>query len=181
MKAKNLKRKDYPYICKKQFEYITNNNDYKTERGVAGRLSRVNEEYRIKAEREDVKELEIHINWVKSKTWGTIPHASFTATTKSGNTVSKDGYTAGGCGYDKASAVVSDICDDVLSGMLFRRLNNKRKRTSVPYGIDTHTFFPYFQGGTGLSCYYSVFEFLGGKMEHVVDRPNYDYIKVTFK
>lgn len=181
MKAKNLKRKDYPFICKDQFEYVTNNNDYKTERGVAGKLARINEEYRQKAEKEDVKELEIHIDWVKSSTWGANPHASFYATLKSGNVISGNGYRASGCGYDKTSIVVSNICDDILSGMLFRKLNKRRKQIEIPYGIGIHGFFPYFEGGIGLDCYRSIFEFLGGKMEHVVYRPNYDFIKVTFK
>lgn len=175
MKTKNLKRKDYFYICKEQFEYIINNNDYKTERGVAGKLARINEEYRVRAEKKDVKELKIHIYWENNL------RASFIATTKDEKIIAKDGYTIGGYGYDKISTVVANICNDILSGMLFRKLNNKRKRTNIPYGIGTHAFFPYFQGGIGLSCYYSVFEFLAGKMEHVVDRPDYDYIRVTFK
>lgn len=84
MKAKNLKRKDYPFICKEQFEYIINNNDYKTERGVAGKLARINEEYRQKAEKEDVKELEIHIDWVKSSTWALIRMLAFMQLLKAG-------------------------------------------------------------------------------------------------
>lgn len=176
MKAKNLKRKDYPFICKEQFEYIINNNDYKTERGVAGKLARINEEYRIKAEKEDVKELEIYIYWGDRNAF-----AQIRATNKSGDTVFESGYTVSGYGYDKISTIVSNVCNNTLSGMLFRKLNNKRKRTNLPYGIGTHAFFPYFQGGIGLSCYYSIFEFLGGKMEHVVDRSDYDYIRVTFK
>lgn len=76
---------------------------------------------------------------------------------------------------------MSNICDDILSGMLFRKLNKRRKQTKIPYGIGIHGFFPYFEGGVGINSYRSVFEFLGGKMEHVVDRPNYDFIKVIFK
>lgn len=176
MKAKNLKRKDYPFICKEQFEYVINNNDYKTERGVKGYLERINEKYRIKAEKEDVKELEIYIYWGDRNALTQIK-----VTNKSGDTVFKSGYGVSGGNYDKISTIVANICNDTLSGMLFRKLNNKRKRTDIPYGIGTHAFFPYFQSGIGLSCYYSVFEFLGGKMEHVVDRPDYDYIRVTFK
>lgn len=181
MKAKNLKRKDYPFICKEQFEYIINNNDYKTERGVKNYLERINEKYRIKAEKGDVKELEIHIDWVKSRVWGMNPHATCYIELKNGSFFSKNGFAESGCGYDKESSVVAQLCNDILSGMLYRALNNKRKRKKIPYGISNRGFFPYFEGGVGMSCYKDVFEYLGGKMEHVVNRPNYDFYKITFK
>ena len=116
MKAKNLKRKDYPFICK-----------------------------------EDVKEVEIHIGWIKSKAWGMNPHATCYVELKNGSFFSKNGFAVSGWGYGKESSVVAQVCNDILSGMLYRALNNKRKREKIPYGISNRGFFPYFGGGVGMT------------------------------
>lgn len=39
----------------------------------------------------------------------------------------------------------------------------------------------WFEGGIGVNCYYSIAEYIGGKMVHEVDAPNYDRFTFNFK
>ena len=85
---------------------------------------------------------------------------------------------ASGCGYDKESTVVAKCCNKVLSGMLWRKKNTRK---NIPYGISlANTFFPRFDGGVGMSCYYRIASFLGGKLEHVASGKTYDKYIFTF-
>lgn len=42
-------------------------------------------------------------------------------------------------------------------------------------------FYPHFNGGVGMSCYYRIAEFLGGKLEQIANAKMYDKYVFTFK
>ena len=44
-----------------------------------------------------------------------------------------------------------------------------------------NTFYPHFNGGVGMSCYYRIAEFLGGKLEQIANAQMYDKYVFTFK
>lgn len=169
----------FPFISEEEIKYQKKNNKYKTERGFLNNLSRVNSEYQRRAEMPDVFRLEIDITWHKSKTWGMCPSASMSWEDANGWHYEKNAAYASGCGYDKESTVIAECCNKVLIGMLWRK---KKAKESVPYGVSlANTFFPYFNGGVGMSCYYRVASFLGGKLENVVSSKYFDKYIFSFE
>ena len=69
---------------------------------------------------------------------------------------------AGGWGYCKESTVLAEIFNSCLSYKLYElhdqiiQLGEKK-----PYGISLGQNYPYFAGGVGTSCYYTITKFLG--------------------
>ena len=168
----------YNFISKEEIKYQKKNNEYKTERGFLNSLSRLNSDYQARAEMPDVLTLEIEIEWRKSNTWGFCPVASMRWKDANGWHYEERAAYASGCGYDKESTVVAKCCNKVLSGMLWRKKNTRK---NIPYGISlANTFFPRFDGGVGMSCYYRIASFLGGKLEHVASGKTYDKYIFTF-
>jgi hypothetical protein len=168
----------FNFISKEEIKYQKKNNEYKTERGFLNSLSRLNSDYQARAEMPDVLTLEIEIEWRKSNTWGFCPVASMRWKDANGWHYEERAAYASGCGYDKESTVVAKCCNKVLSGMLWRKKNTRK---NIPYGISlANTFFPRFDGGVGMSCYYRIASFLGGKLEHVASGKTYDKYIFTF-
>ena len=154
-------------------------NKYKTKKGFLNSLVRVNDNYKQRSEKPDVHILEIELEWKNSRTWGYCPVASMRWLDKDGWHYENNFSTASGCGYDKASTVVAECCNAVLSGMLWRK---KRTKKQIPYGVSIYnTFYPHFNGGVGMSCYYRIAEFLGGKLEQIANAQMYDKYVFTFK
>lgn len=172
--------KEYPYLTEEEEKYWREmSSTLKTERGIKNRIQKANDENKRKAEMPDVKRLEIDIEWKKSQTWGNCPRASVRWETADGEWHYDDNMAyASGCGYDKESTVVAACCNRILCGMLWRKRNTKKE---VPYGVKLNLWFPYFEGGVGMSCYYRIAEFLGGKLENVDSGKNYDKYVFTFK
>ena len=56
----------------------------------------------------EVKSITIAIEWRRSRIWGNCPNASAEVHFKDGTFERKNGYRAGGCGYDKESTVISE-------------------------------------------------------------------------
>ena len=169
---------NFPFISKKEIEYRKKTNTYKTERGFLNNLSRINTEYQVRAEQPSVLRLEIEIEWNKSKTWGHCPSASMRWEDANGWHYEDKAAHASGWGYDKTSTVIAECCNKVLSGMLWRKRNTRKAH---PYGLSLkNTFFPYFAGGVGVSSYYAIATFLGGKLEHVASGKRYDKYVFTF-
>ena len=168
----------FNFISKEEIKYQKKNNEYKTERGFLNSLSRLNSDYQARAEMPDVLTLEIEIEWRKSNTWGFCPVASMRWKDANGWHYEERAAYASGCGYDKESTVVAKCSNKVLSGMLWRKKNTRK---NIPYGISlANTFFPRFDGGVGMSCYYRIASFLGGKLEHVASGKTYDKYIFTF-
>lgn len=168
----------FNFISKEEIKYQKKNNEYKTERGFLNSLSRLNSDYQTRAEMLDVLTLEIEIEWRKSYTWGLCPSASMRWQDADGWHYENNAAYSSGCGYDKTSTVIAECCNKVLCGMLWRKRNTRK---NAPYGIRLkNTFFPYFEGGVGESCYYSIAAFLGGKLEHIANGKTYDKYVFTF-
>ena len=167
----------------------------KKERLEARRKARAEakEQARIEAEKNQphVKEITITIEWKKSYMWGSNPHAEAAVTFhdhKAGEWGTgffrKDGYTAGGCGYDKESTVIASIFNDFLKYKLHGKLNDvdeylNGEKTKIPYGIYINSQWKHYSGGIGTNCYYKIAEAIGGKFEHVASGKTFDVYKYT--
>jgi hypothetical protein len=114
-------------------------------------------------------DIDITVEWVKSRTWGMNPHATVYITH-----ICRYEHTgkASGCGYDKESAAIAEALNDspIIQAML---VNHLEQGKVFPYGISNYRF-PKFEGGVGTSCYYKVFEAMGYKMEQVANGKSFD-------
>lgn len=116
--------------------------------------------------------LSISVGWVRSRTWGYNPHAE--AMTNAGTFTG----TASGCGYDKESAAIAEAlnqCDSVLQLLYTYKENalaagesDESKTAScghsngsiIGYGAG-YGAIPYFEGGVGSSCFWSILKKCG--------------------
>lgn len=168
-------KKMFQYMTEDELEKNMQENEWIKLDKFLEHVGQKNEQYRRKAEQPDVVRLEINVEWKKSRTWGQNPHAYWHAELANGHWL-QGHETCGGCGYDKESTVVAEIFKQACSGMLWRKRKTKKK---APYGI-RFGWFPSFEGGVGISCYFSIVEFLGGKMERVASGKTYDNYVVKF-
>ena len=120
----------------------------------------------------DLSFISISVDWVRSRTWGNNPHAE--ARTNTGVFTG----TASGCGYDKESAAIAEAlnqCDSVLKVLYtlkesgLRAGLSDRSKTAVcgrsngdicGYGAG-YGAIPYFEGGVGSSCFWSILKKCG--------------------
>jgi hypothetical protein len=161
----------------------------KEENRIAKELKRIEAEKNQKP----VKSLTISIEWKKSRMWGSNPHASAEVHFQDGTFERREGYTAGGCGYDKTSTVVAEIFDDFLKYKLWGKLPTEKKyhingeKRDRPYGVSFGDYpigdgkendvkIPYrqFSGGIGMSCFPAISEFIGGTFETVASGKSFD-------
>ncbi len=114
----------------------------------------------------------VSVEWVRSSTWGYNPHAE--AHTNNGTFCG----SASGYGYDKESAAIADAfnrSDSVLKALFTLKENGLRagqtdeSRTTCTgrtngticgYGAG-YGAIPYFEGGVGSSCFWSILEKCG--------------------
>jgi hypothetical protein len=177
--AKEL-RKEFPYLTVNRIQRIAESPRYKTMRGAKSAMRKANAELaeldNIGGSSEVVR-VEVHIDWKHNPTWGFCPRATANYTRKDGSWGECHAY-ASGCGYDKASQVVAEVLNQCIRYKLWQKRNSRKK---PPYGITlSKEYLPYFSGGIGMGCYPAITSFLGGKMTHVADRPNYDYYLFEF-
>jgi len=124
---------------------------------------------------QEVKSIEIHVEWKKSQTWGNTPHAQAFITYKDGTTKWTKNYSTSGCGYDKLSTVVSNIFDDYLKYKLYKEYDENVK---VPYGLHKKEF-KYYDGGIGINCYNAISNYIGGNFETLRATKNTDTFLYT--
>lgn len=162
-------------------------------RKIANRLKRSLAEIEADKNQKPVKALTISIEWVKSRTWGYCPRAEVAVEFQDGTFTRRDGYKAGGCGYDKESTVIASIFNDFLKYKLYQKHKWKdrinQETTNHPYGVcyysgnvgeqreDGYVYKPSFSGGVGTSCYYKIGEFIGGKFENVASGKTFNAFK----
>ena len=170
--------KQYPYLHRERIAFEKKQSEYKTERGFMNYLKRLNAKYEQKANRKDVRSMTIKLTWKRSSMWGYNPHGRVWVTYQDGTHEYRDGYTCSGCGYDKASTVLSQIFNDFMSGMAWRI---RRTKKQVPYGMTLNGWFPHFDYGVGENCYYRIAEFFGGTMKKVAWDDAFDQYEVEFK
>lgn len=166
-----------------------------TPRKIANRLKNNLAEIVSQKNQKPVKEMTITINWHKSRTWGYCPNAEVRVLFQDGTSEFRDGYKAGGCGYDKESTVLASIFNDFLLYKLYQKHKWKdrinQETTNHPYGVyyyngkegeqreDGYIKKPSFNHGVGTSCYYKIGEFIGGKFENVASGKSFGVFKYT--
>ena len=183
MNKKDLS-KQFPWLTKGELDYELKHvrKEYKTERGFIAHLAKENEKNKDKFSMADISELDIDVEWKKSRYWGNCPRAEWRCWFKDGSFMSGSEY-ASGCGYDKLSQVISFAFNKVAKGMAWRKRNSRKK---APYGImhvgkgADKKWNPYFEGGIGASCYRAIAEYLGGKMQWSEGK-TWDSFRFVFK
>ena len=118
----------------------------------------------------------IVVDWTRSRTWGWNPTATVTCNSDY-NRQTKD--SASGCGYDKESAAICGAFNANPSIMraLYEHAEQGRK---FPYSVNTYAGIPYFDGGCGVSCNYSVFKAMGYKFTDIAhSRTGADVYSIT--
>lgn len=132
-----------------------------------------------------IESIDIKVDWNKSKTWGynaisevSINYSNFTRDILQGSRTS-------GCGYDKESTAISSALNQskALLKLMYTEKNrpsriNKKNSDIFGYGSG-YGLTPHFEGGTGVSCYYSIFKKLGFKFEQVTHGKLYDVYKAV--
>jgi hypothetical protein len=161
----------------------------KKARAEARKQARLAEKERLEREAEKnqkpVKSLTISIDWIKSRTWGANPHASVTVEYKDGTHTTAEGFTAGGCGYDKESTVIAEIFNQFLKYKLWAMPLSKviggkgsLDKGPAPYGINAghreRGEYRYYAGGIGTDCYKRIGEYIGGKFERMASGKRFD-------
>lgn len=146
--------------------------------GLLKHLQKCNDKLEVRANMKNVKSMTIKLTYKRSRVWGYNPHGEVLVKFEDGTCESKDGYIASGCGYDKPSTVIAQMFNDFVCGMAYRKRKTKEE---VPYGLRLNGWFPSFEGSIGVNCYYSVCEFLGGRMRHVAWNDTFDQFEIEFK
>lgn len=112
---------------------------------------------------DNITNINISINWVRSSTWGYNPHATITTN----NATITEGR-ASGCGYDKESAAIAEALNknnDILKILYIAKnkkmtLKNNNNHDLLGYGSG-YGVLPYFEGGVGASSLMTIFKKLG--------------------
>ncbi len=138
-------------------------------RAEAKRIAKIEKEKNQKP----VKEIRFSIEWKKSRIWGYNPHLIAECYHKDG-TYTRVEAKASGCGYDKESQVIADAFNVLLKYKLYEY--DEANADKMPYGVRIGSYKGY-SGGIGVSCYYSIGEFIGGKFEKVASGKTYDAYK----
>jgi hypothetical protein len=143
---------------------------------------------RIEAEKNQkpVKELTISIEWKKSRTWGSNPHAMAEVLFHDGTFERRGGFTASGCGYDKESTVIAEIFNDFLLYKLYRddlptepKYWDNGEKVSKPCGVTIRGDWKSYEDGIGTSCYPRIAEYIGGRFETIASGKTFDVFKYT--
>jgi len=149
------------------------------------------EKLRTAAAAPDLVEISIDVQWAKNRTWGANPTADI-------RTV--DGWFSGhasGCGYDKQSAAVAAALNQspavrkvlytaaekaLASGEAFKRLSSGVVSWGDVLGYGSgYAVLPYFEGGVGVSCFWSIFKDCGFSVRSVASGRMYDVYMVERK
>lgn len=109
---------------------------------------------------DNITSINIHINWIKSSTWGYNPYAIITT---NNGTITEG--KASGCGYDKESTSIADALNknnDILKLLYVAKnkkmtLKNNDNRVILGYGSG-YGVLPYFEGGVGVSSLMNIFK-----------------------
>lgn len=111
----------------------------------------------------EVKNVRVHVDWVRSRTWGFNPHATVNVATV-GDYETFEG-SASGCGYDKRSAATAQAFNacKALRRLLWE-IAYKERNSDKTYGYNVFSA-PHFEGGVGFSCHRHIFEKMGFKCE----------------
>ena len=116
----------------------------------------------------------IIVTWNNNRTWGKNPTAEVIA--KNTRTTA----TASGCGYDKESASISSAFNK--NHEIMRILYDHAERNGeFAYSVYKTAGVPWFDGGCGVSCFYSVFEKCGYTFKEVAHSKITDVYQIIRK
>jgi hypothetical protein len=134
-------------------------------------------EYEAVLNAPNVKEIRINIEWAKSKTWGANPTA--TAQIWLDNGIYEE-FTSkcSGCGYDKESTVFAGALNQSKS--IIKLLLELPENNLYGY-LKRDDFLPSLSGGVGTSCYPSIFDLAGFKMEKIANGKMFDSWRIEIK
>lgn len=132
--------------------------------------------------------VDISVEWKKSRTWGAIP--SVTVRTSDGVYYG----AASGCGYDKESAAIAKALNQspAVLKVLYTLKEKGLKRPPAqgralnpfhpqPIRGAGHGVLPYFEGGVGSSCFWSILEKCGYSCRHTASGKEFDAYSVEPK
>lgn len=116
----------------------------------------------------------ISVEFTRSRTWGSIPHATITAEQR------RTFGTASGCGYDKESAAIASAMNQNPEVMRIL-YDYAESGEGFPYSVHTFAGLPSFDGGCGVSCFRSVFESCGYEWRQVGNGKTFNAYTITRK
>lgn len=116
----------------------------------------------------------ISVEFTRSRTWGSIPHATITAEQR------RTFGTASGCGYDKESAAIASAMNQ-NSEVMRILYDHAESGKGFPYSVHTFAGLPSFDGGCGVSCFRSVFEACGYEWRQVGNGKTFNAYAITRK
>lgn len=116
----------------------------------------------------------ISVEFTRSRTWGSIPHATITAEQR------RTFGTASGCGYDKESAAIASAMNQNPEVMRIL-YDHAESGEGFPYSVNTFAGLPSFDGGCGVSCFRSVFEACGYEWRQVGNGKTFNAYAITRK
>lgn len=138
----------------------------------------------------DLELLTVSVEWRKSRTWGANPTATAYIYGENAHT-----GTASGCGYDKESAAVAEALNQspavmkvlyqaaeraLKDGKSFTRFSNGNVHWGDVLGYGSgYAIVPYFEGGVGVSCFWSILRDCGYQTHRTGTGKMYDHYTVT--
>lgn len=130
-------------------------------------IDKITAEYNTIYSASSFKALKLNIEWKKSATWGSNPHATLQVWSETGYSCFT--ATASGCGYCKESAVMAQ---------LFNQSSVLRKLACEAYdnGVETYGLREGFfsGGGVGVSSLQNAFKVLGLNLDKVASGKTFD-------
>ena len=155
-------------LPEKIIEKITNKRKREIDREIAKRFERIHEVEEVEAP----AAVSVVVEWYKSRTWGMNPRARVAA-----ERVATYG-SASGCGYDKQSAAIASAFNQNPE-MLKILYDHAEAGEAFPHGVRVWAGLPSFDGGCGVSCFYSIFEACGYTFRKVASARRFDVYELT--
>lgn len=112
------------------------------------------------------------VEWHKSQTWGMNPRARVAA-----ERVATYG-SASGSGYDKQSAAIASAYNQNPE-ILKILYDHAEAGGTFPYGVTVWAGLPSFDGGCGVSCFYSIFEACSYTFQQIASGKAFDVYEIT--
>lgn len=132
----------------------------------------------IWSKNQQIEKIVVSVEWKKSNVWGSNPSASAKVYYNDGSANIYESGSVGGCGYDKESTAIAKALNQ--SNALIKLLcivkeeaADKKNHEVFGYGSG-YRMIPQFEGGVGVSCYYSIFEKIGFKMNKTAAGKTFD-------
>ena len=123
----------------------------------------------------DISQINIVVEWKKSAMWGSNPTANVQISFKGGTCKTYIGK-ASGCGYDKESAAIGQALNACQS--MQKALIIASEKEALPYGAVVNEYGASFSGGSGVSSFRNVFEFMGFTWECCATGKSFDAYRI---